>query len=573
MKKLKVILPCVFTLLLIFLSPVTVVSDYSYPAEPYYIEEYDVKINVLENNTLQITENIAAHFNEASHGIFRTIPLKNTVSREDGTYNTLYAKVRNLKVSEDYIDDSGIFTSECSFRIGDEDKTVIGDHSYTISYDYVIGRDTGVGYDELYYNIIGNEWDAYIKNVSFEITMPKDFDEKLVGFSSGAFGTSGTDKVSYTVNGRTIEGKLFETLAPNNAFTVRLELPENYFSFNAAAYYAKLSTMIAIPVLTLAAAIFLWIKYGRDKKVVEVVEFYPPEGMSSADVAFWYKGSAELTDMVPLMIELANEGYIEINEVDKGRGHGKGNMEIKLLKYYNGSDRNKLLYYRGLKKCSSGDVVYTNDLKGKFSKYLTKVLENCCSKENRHKVFSQKSLKMRIVGWILSLAGVIADLFILDNINAGNEKMLFFLAGLLISVGAFVVSCLIQQRTPEGHRILQQITGFKLFLETAEKEKLETLVLDDPKYFYNILPYAYVLGVSDKYMKKFEDIAIEPPVWYNGHSSFNYLVFSHFMRNAMRTSSTAMVYTPPSSSGSSKGGFSGGGFSGGGIGGGGGGRW
>lgn len=40
-----------------------------------------------------------------------------------------------------------------------------------------------------------------------------------------------------------------------------------------------------------------------------------------------------------------------------------------------------------------------------------------------------------------------------------------------------------------------------MFLETAEKEKLEQLVFEDPKYFYNILPYAYVLGVSDKWIK------------------------------------------------------------------------
>lgn len=565
MKKLKVVIPCIFTLIALIAS-FCLAAGAEYIFSPYYIESYDVSINVLEDNTLQIKEHISAYFNQPRHGIYRNIPLKNTVQRTDGTQNTFYAKVKNLKVSEEYSDDSDLFSNECSFRIGDEDKTVTGSHAYTISYDYAIGRDTGVGYDELYYNIIGDGWDTYIQNVSFDITMPKDFDETLLGFSSGAYGSVGTDNIEYTVNGRSITGTLNKTLSPGNAFTVRLELPENYFSFNAAAYYAKLSSMIVIPILTLIAAILLWAKYGRDEKVVEVVEFYPPEGMSSADVAYWYKGSAELTDMVPLLIELANEGFLEINDIGKGR---RSNTEIKLVREYNGIDRNKDLFYRGLKSCSSNGLVYTKDLKGRFNEHLAKVLGNCCSRQVRNRIFNRKSLTMRLLGWVLSIAGVAADLIILDNINAGGEKFMFFIVGALISIAAFAVSCLVRQRTPEGHRILQHITGFKLFLETAEKEKLEELVLDDPKYFYDILPYAYVLGVSDKYMEKFEDIAIPPPTWYNGCSTFDYLMFRHFIRDAINTSSSAMVYTPPSSSGSS----GGGGFSGGGSGGGGGGSW
>ena len=92
-------------------------------------------------------------------------------------------------------------------------------------------------------------------------------------------------------------------------------------------------------------------------------------------------------------------------------------------------------------------------------------------------------------------------------------------------------------------------------------------MFDDPKYFYDILPYAYVLGVSDAWVKKFEDIAVEPPEWYNGTGSFNTFVMWHFMSSAMHSASQAMTSAPQTSSGG------GGGFSGGGSGGGGGGSW
>ncbi|MDE5996022.1 MAG: DUF2207 domain-containing protein, partial [Eubacterium sp.] len=85
-----------------------------------------------------------------------------------------------------------------------------------------------------------------------------------------------------------------------------------------------------------------------------------------------------------------------------------------------------------------------------------------------------------------------------------------------------------------------------------------------------ILPYAYVLGVSDKWTKNFESIALEPPQWYGG-SVFDRMLFWHFMNTTFNSAATAMTSAPQSSGGSFSGG--GGGFAGGGSGGGGGGSW
>ena len=101
----------------------------------------------------------------------------------------------------------------------------------------------------------------------------------------------------------------------------------------------------------------------------------------------------------------------------------------------------------------------------------------------------------------------------------------------------------------------------------AEKPRLEQLVMEDPEYFYNILPYTYALGVSSKWMKKFEDIALEAPHWYYGYTSFSTRSFNSFMNSTYSSISIAMT-SSPSSSGGSRGGSSGGG-----SGGGGGGSW
>jgi len=566
MKSLKKFIPCLIAFATIICSSVPAYADY--PDVPYYFESYDVHINVLENNTLEVTEKISAYFNEERHGIYRTIPLKNDIERADGSTAKINAKIRNINVSENYETDTGLY--DCNIQIGSENKTITGRHDYVISYSYILGKDTGTGYDELYYNIIGDQWDTYIKNVTFLITMPKEFDTNLIGFSSGEYGTKGTDAIQYDVKGNTIYGSLNKTLNPYNAFTVRIELPEGYFRFNKAAYYASLASMVIIPVIGLIAVLILWYKFGRDKKIVEVVEFYPPKGMSSADVAYWYNGYIQNTDLIPIMIELANEGYIEINELNTSRKSKSGNMQIKTIKQYNGPDKNKDIFYRGLRACSNDRYIYKEDLEENFYTYLNEISSNYNTSENRKKIFSAKSLYMRILGWFISLACVGIDVLIFIN-TLGYEKFIFLIAGVLIAVSAFVLSFFIRKRTEEGHKILQHLKGFKMFLETAEKERLETLVNDDPKYFYDILPYAYVLGVSDKYIKNFEDIAIEPPEWYGGSSAFNYWAFHYFINHTIQSSSDAMTSMPESSSGGFSGG--GGGFSGGGIGGGGGGSW
>ncbi|MDE6385803.1 MAG: DUF2207 domain-containing protein [Eubacterium sp.] len=545
-------------------------NNVRHPYSDYYIESYDIKMNVLENNTLEITENISAYFNQQKHGLFRKIPLLNYVERADGSIGATHAKVKNLSVSDthDAYTDGNYYV----IQIGDEEKTVLGKHNYTISYSYVMGKDIGEGYDELYFNLIGTDWDTYIDGVTFSITMPKEFDSSKLGFSTGAYGAVGTENVEYTVTGNEISGRVTEELSMHEALTVRLELPEDYFYFNLAAYYARLAAMVAVPVLAFLIVLVLWIKFGRDKKVVEIVEFYPPDNMSSLDVAFWKSGMVASKDTIPLMIELANEGYIKINQVEKKKFIGsKTDFVIeKVLPVYNGHDKCKHIFFNGLFKNNKTSVT-SKDLQNKFYKTIEKITNMVNTSENRKLVFDSKSQKLVMLGILLSVAGGIAACFIHSGTIGGSEKTIALAAGIALAIFSLVFSFFIRRRTDKGHEYLQRIMGFKKFLETAEKEKLEMLVEENPEYYYDILPYAYVLGVSDKWTKNFESIALEPPQWYGG-TVFDRMIFWHFMNSTYNSAAASMTSAPQSSSGGSFSG-GGGGFSGGGSGGGGGGSW
>lgn len=572
MKKFIRFLNIIFALMLIAASSVPAFADDNASYVPYFFTAYNVDINVNENNSFDITEHISTYFNEQRHGIFRTIPTRNQVRRTDGTSHSVKAKIKNIKASENC--DVSIENGNYVLQIGDADTYVEGEHDYTIKYTYMLGEDQNNGFDELYYNIIGDGWDTYIQNVTFKITMPKEFDKSKLGFSIGNYGTVGTYDINYDVNDNIITGSVARTLQPNEAVTVRLELEDGYFYFNKTLYNFKLALLVAVPALLFIIVIILWSKFGKDKKAVQTVEFYPPNGMSSADIAFWQSGLiANNEKLTPLLIELANDGYIQIEEVET-KSKKKSEFAITKLKdRYDKNDRAKEIFFNGLFKNGTRSKIYKSDLEDDFYLTLNIIRELYNKPEKRHKVFEAKSLYMRILAWVLCALSVFAVLFNFSNLFDSNLKYILTLVGIIICIISFVFSFFIRKRTDEAVDILGKINGFKNFLETAEKDKLEALVDDDPAYFYNILPYAYVLGVSDKWMKKFESIAVEPPQWYYGYCPYNYIVFSHFMRDTMNSASNAMVSMPVQSG--SGGSFSsgGGGFAGGGAGGGGGGSW
>jgi uncharacterized membrane protein YgcG len=551
--------------------------DYDYSqSESYYIQNYDVNMKVNENNSIDVVENIKAYFNVEKHGIYRYIPIENNIQRSDGSSATVKSKIKNLDVDDNY----ETYTESNNFviKIGDADEELIGEKDYTISYTYYIGKDINENFDELYYNIIGDGWDAEIQNVSFSIEMPKDFDESKIGFSSGDYGTEGNNNVKYEVNNNVISGSLLTSLDRYQALTVRIELDDGYFTFNMAAYVLRLLVIVIPSVITLCIVILLWAKYGKDKKIVDVVEFYPPENMNSAEVALWFNGISTAQDTIAMLIELANEGYLRISEenVKTFLNHSRKEFKIEKLKsVYDGHDGLKHKFFNGLFKSGKRDSVYLSDLEDEFYKTADDIVSELNAK--KEEIFHSNSLKLRFVGWALSIISAVIAFYATVNILGGSEKYTLCLISITICIISFVLSFFIRRRTDEGHDYKQKINGFKIFLETAEKEKLETLVEENPQYFYNILPFAYVLGVSDKWIKNFEGIVIQKPNWYNT-PSFTPMTMHYFMHTAMPMAQSIMTSRPQNSGGGSSGGGmsfggGGGGFAGGGFGGGGGGSW
>ena len=107
--------------------------------------------------------------------------------------------------------------------------------------------------------------------------------------------------------------------------------------------------------------------------------------------------------------------------------------------------------------------------------------------------------------------------------------------------------------------------GFRNFIETAEVDKINELVEENPSYFYDILPYAYVFKLTDKWVKKFENIKMLEHSSYTSHrtDAFDYM-WVNMMMNSIENSTYSGISAASPDIGGGGGGFSGGGAGGGG---------
>jgi uncharacterized membrane protein len=199
-------------------------------------------------------------------------------------------------------------------------------------------------------------------------------------------------------------------------------------------------------------------------------------------------------------------------------------------------------------------------------------------------VFKEPGIGNRIMGGVLVLVGAAVFLIGVLVVLVPGDFPVYQFAGALLIIGMvtfMLMVGLIGAPTQIGAKVLNDIKGFKLYLETAETNRLN--MRDAPEMseelFERFLPYAAGLGVekpwSEAWAAQLARIAPErardyQPNWYRGNSwsPGNIGAAAASSVAAVSAAMAASMPQPKSSSGSS-----GGGSSGGGGGGGGGGGW
>ncbi len=605
---------------------------------PVYGENFSISMYVKEDGLVEISTSADIVFNQKRQGIFVTVPVKYsdygfsaiTGNTEDDN-RTYYFPVSKFKSnSHNYVEEDRSL-ERVVYRLGKEGKYLTGpvrfDYSYNIQMrDLELSKGTQL----FLMDLIGSKWEYPFKNIDFQIQFEKPIDGSKIEFE-----TSERDQdiqFTYDEKTQTIKGSYNKPTGKYNALTVYVPLENGYFKY-ASLDHTKLGIAIMAPLMLVV--VFLRRKYVVAHPVITTVGFSAPHGLNSADVGYIHKGNMVSNDVVSLIIYWADKGFLNIIEHD--------DKEIELIKVQdiNAGRAEEVILFNELFK--DRESVFISKLKNSFYTHINRAIlgmTQSFTKNPERNIYNKKSQVVLVVTSILTLimavvmgsimiftttglmemaliGGLIAmgvSLFIIIfmgalstliivNENKGLYHILYVLLG-VINIAMFMIMgrigqvnqinsaimtvmyavALFQatsslQFTEQGAKWKGEVLGLKRFIETTEIERLKMFVEETPQIFYNILPYAYVLNLTDAWAKKFETIAIEEPVWYQTTRTgmFNpYFMTRSLSRNMAVMNST--MSSAPQSTGSSGGGFSsggssGGGFGGGGFGGGGGGSW
>ncbi len=414
------------------------------------------------------------------------------------------------------------------------------------------------------------------------------------------------------------------------------EQMQEFLNDNAASGVA----LIGLAVL-FAYYFYVWMKVGRDPaRGVIIPLFAPPKGFSPATTRFVHRMGYDRKAFAAAIISMAVKGYLTISE------DGRKYTLTRLSKSEDLADLSKGERAIAHALFSGGnEIELDNKNHAKVSKAITALQEKLRSEEegvyfvtNRRwfylgllillvsailtVILTDSPLEAGFIfiwlsvwstgtsflvfqvfqSWygvvmgpgnrILNFGGAIfSTLFSLPFVG-GLAVALFFLGYLLpliamlalIAQGilAFVFYRLLKAPTKAGAKMRDEIEGFRTFLVTAEKDRLEVLHPPHvtPELFEKYLPFAIALDAENEWSRKFETelakAGMTPsdhsytPHWYSGQS-FSRLGtagFASAIGGAVAGATAAAATAPGSSSGSG-----GGGSSGGGGGGGGGGGW
>jgi uncharacterized membrane protein YgcG len=613
-----------YSLLLLLTAALPLMAE-----EAFVIENYRVDMTAGLDNVYDVTETLDVEFSADRHGIIRDIPLY--FDKMPVNISRIQVKGHDFKVDygrenasirigspDSYVNGKVQYVISYRYNVGRDSLPEMDEFNHN-----VIGLQWDTVIENAEFHItLPQSFDAAKLNCTSGPYGSTD----NTGVSWSVDGTVITGQTTRPLSN--YEGLTVALPLPEGYWSEAEKLrPQGSFVFMILGY--------PLYVVVVLLTFILWFLKGRDNRIFPTVQFEPPEDLTPSEIGYIIDGSVDNKDVTSLIIYWAQKGYLAIETEKNGKGKTTGLELVKLQEPGKETRYYERKIYKELFAAGTGDRVTTKDLNNKFYKTVEWGIMNITKTFTDSKdkaIFTKSTGGLTFLTGILAFlppfmifmeafhgiqgtgplpvfAGVIA-LFLtilfsvfgkaVSNKGMGNSKSqaIAGVFGFILAAGlgvlsvlawkialykylAAIASCLLgaffasimSKRTPYGDQILGKVLGFRDFIKEAEKDKLETLFESNPSYFYDILPYAMVLGLSSKWSSHFEGIAVEPPSWYRGYGydRFRTRDFERDLSRNFSTFSTSMSSTP-SSSGSS-GSSSSGGFSGGGSGGGGGSSW
>ncbi len=558
------------------------------------VEHFNATIKVEPSGWVDVGEEIQVRFTGSWNGIFRTIPVE---------YRTPQGFSYKLRLED--ISVTGPDGKPYEFRSSRERhyrklKIRVPDandatRSVFVHYRIPNALKFWDDYDELYWNVTGDEWEMPIRSATAMVILPDGASGVRTSSWTGGYGATENAATSTTTDA----GVYFETehaLSYREGLTVAVAWNPGVVArptlLDKVADFLRANWLFLFPILSLVLMWRIWSVRGRDPARLAIAPQYEPtDGLTPSEAGTLIDNRPDMRDITATLVDLAVRGYLRIEETQPDDLVGKrgGASDFTLVPLEPPPSWTKLRVHEREVLRGIFDEVGADDLPGpvkmsglqhEFYRHLPAVKDGIFGELIRRGFYRKRPDKTQ-GGWMVGGAIVLAFGFgggVPLAVHLGMAPLTAILAAVGTALPVFLFGFFMPARTVAGARALERLLGFEDFLDRVESDRYKRMITS-PDMFERYLPYAMAFGVERKWAAAFDGLYTEPPSWYVGtwDGGFRTSALVHSMGYLSATATTAMASGPRSSGGSgfSGGGAfsSGGGFSGGGFGGGGGGGW
>lgn len=525
----------------------------------FAIEKYQLEANVTKGHTFEIHERLSVSIPQDMASLKLVLLSGGSVVTDLDVGSLGYST--SMENGTQYI------------TITSTDDLKAGEHVYDIRYVVNELAENDDIKDTFYFNALLPEWRQPIGEVEMKISLPEDFPWDELQYYAGKFGTSDVaDKLSYKVDKKagiiSIKGS---RIPENYGVTLMADLPNGYWTnpLDGRAF-VMLAAGIA-GVMTLVVFV-MWLIGGRDPRTGRTKETHPIEGISPAELGFIFDGKVTKRDIIALLLYLGTKGCLRISEYKPRK------FRLYRLEDPKGEEKFIRNAYNILfENVYKGRYIELEDAGPRLRRILDTIpvdIENGFP-GNDMKAHTPMSKFFRIVS--IALAVVAASILPVVNaayrfidVSYGEVGMVFAvslitlitacvlkdksfddnsrlkIAGATAASAVYVGICVYQilllaaashlyliclaltacyvlmmllivlmtARGKENVKLVARYKALRKFIYKAEPKDVEEFYKENPDYYYDMVPYAYLFQGLESWARTFRWMGVPDPVWY-----------------------------------------------------------
>lgn len=390
-----------------------------------------------------------------------------------------------------------------------------------------------------------------VELMKFSVSMPDLFDAAPV-FLSGYHEQDIERSISYSISGATITGTVDMALKDRETLYLSLQAPEGMFPKAQTAGGSLLFDSWAMGICA-GLAILYWFATMARVPSWPVYRSTAPDGICAGMVgSYLTRKPADLTLMV---VHWAQLGYLIMHLDDNGRVilHRKMNMGnersaferrcfknlfgkkqmmdatgYRYARLHEATARASRRFSAGYRKGSGnplllqilstgvglfagiaiGDLVSTSPAWRIIWMLLMSMLTTAASwqiqkgmfalrQPDKAELFYSAVFAVAVLGTGIVIKGSLVYALIVIGWSA--------LAGIMGAWGG--------KRTENGVRIHSDLAGLRRYMKKVTRPELNRILRSNPNYYYELIPFAYAMGVEGKFSKQFDSLRIPACTW------------------------------------------------------------